>query len=152
MSLQGISAAYAPLDVRRQGQRDEGADGQTSFAQFLAVSGTPAGTTLTSTSPTANPAEVAAHAAIAASAPAPATAAVDKPKEKSPVELFLEYMQKTPEQRWREAWLKQHKLTEEEFAALPPEKQQALTQQMQEDMKKQTEQTAQKKAVDKSLI
>lgn len=64
----------------------------------------------------------------------------------SAVAQFLEYMSKTPEERWHEQWLKSKGLTEEEFAALSPEEQQALMDEMTEDLKRQ----ALEKAAEKS--
>ena len=48
---------------------------------------------------------------------------------------FLEYMSKTPEERWQEQWLKSKCLTKEQFDALPPEEQQALVDEMTEELK-----------------
>ena len=42
------------------------------------------------------------------------------------VEEFLEFMSKTPEERWREQILKSMGLTEEELAALPPEEREKI--------------------------
>jgi hypothetical protein len=67
-----------------------------------------------------------------------------KPKEKSPTELFQDYMHKTPEQRWHEAWLAQHNLTEEQFNALPPEEKLKLEAQMRDDLKTQVKQSTEK--------
>ncbi|NCY25885.1 MAG: hypothetical protein EBX37_13865 [Alphaproteobacteria bacterium] len=60
--------------------------------------------------------------------------------------LFLEYMNKTPAERWREAWLKQHKLTEADLEAMSPEKRRAIEDQMAQDMKEQIERSAEKRA------
>ncbi|PCK00274.1 MAG: hypothetical protein COA45_00365 [Zetaproteobacteria bacterium] len=45
----------------------------------------------------------------------------DTTTKSSAVEEFLEFMSKTPEERWREQILKSMGLTEEQLAALPPE-------------------------------
>jgi hypothetical protein len=50
-------------------------------------------------------------------------------------QTFLDYMKKTPEQRFEEAWLAAHGLTKEQFDALPPDQREALTKQMAEDLK-----------------
>ena len=50
-------------------------------------------------------------------------------------QTFLDYMKKTPEQRFQEAWLAAHGLTKEEFDALPPNEREALTKLMAEDLK-----------------
>lgn len=96
-------------------------------------------------------------AAVAEAQPVPVTTAKSatgmvEAKEKTPAEQFLEYMAKTPEQRWREAWLKQHNMTEKDFEALSPEKKQAIEAQMAQDLKEQIRQTAEKKASDPSAV
>ncbi len=55
---------------------------------------------------------------------------------------FLDYMSKTPEERWHEQWLQSKGLTEEEFKALSPEEQQALMDEMTEDIKQKTAEKA----------
>lgn len=67
------------------------------------------------------------------------------------VSKFLDFMSKTPEQRWHEQWLKSHGLTEEEFAALPADEKQALIDQMTEEMKQKLEQEAKEKTKEATL-
>lgn len=51
------------------------------------------------------------------------------------VATFLEFMSKSPEERWQEQWLKSKGLSKEEFEALPLDEQQALIDEMAEDIK-----------------
>ncbi|NVK19893.1 MAG: hypothetical protein HWE30_14435 [Methylocystaceae bacterium] len=51
---------------------------------------------------------------------------------------FLDYMEKTPEQRMFEAILREKGMTPEEYEALPPEQRAELEQEIQEEMKKRT--------------
>jgi hypothetical protein len=50
-------------------------------------------------------------------------------------EEFQEYMSKTPEQRLRDSILKEMGITEEDLKAMPPEKQQAVAQEIADRMK-----------------
>lgn len=144
MALQGISGAYAsqaslPAAKLKQEIADQ------SFATLL--------NTGSEKKPDGTPLKVLAiqPASDVTETKSSSSEAV-KEKEKTPAELFLEYMNKTPEQRWKEAWLKQHGLTEKEFEALSAEKKQALMDQMAQDMKEQVRQTAEKKAVVASAV
>ncbi len=149
MSIQAISGA---LTSGFTNATQAAAAGQNipdaAFAALLknanSNQATQQGTLLT---PTATPADAGKPASTASEADP--TPSADK---KSPAELFLEYMHKTPEQRWHEAWLKQHGMTEAEFDKLPPEKKVALEAQMRDDLKEQVKQHAAKKAADPSTI
>jgi hypothetical protein len=59
-----------------------------------------------------------------------------------PVNEFLSYMDKTPAQRWQEAWLKQHGITPGDFAAMSPQERQKLMDQMQQELKQKMEDKA----------
>lgn len=48
---------------------------------------------------------------------------------------FLDYMSKSPEERWQEQWLSSHGLSKEAFDALPPDEKQALADKMAEEFK-----------------
>ena len=48
---------------------------------------------------------------------------------------FQEYMEMTPEERWFEAFLKEQKMTKEEFEALPPEEKEKLLAQFEDYIK-----------------
>jgi hypothetical protein len=52
---------------------------------------------------------------------------------------FLDYMEKTPEERLFEAILREKGLTPEEYEALPPEERAEIEQEIQEEMKKRAE-------------
>ncbi len=52
---------------------------------------------------------------------------------------FLKWMKQSPEERALEAWLARHKLTLDQFKALPKEEQQALLDKFKDDMKKEQE-------------
>ncbi|WP_422368037.1 hypothetical protein [Pelagibius sp.] len=51
------------------------------------------------------------------------------------VEAFLEYIAKTPEQRYFEAFLNAKNMTEEQFQALPPAEKQSLLKEFEEHVK-----------------
>lgn len=55
------------------------------------------------------------------------------------VRAFLEYMAKTPEERYFEAFLKSKGMTEEQFQALPPEEKQALMKEFEDYVKQHVE-------------
>ena len=59
-----------------------------------------------------------------------------------PVNEFLSYMEKTPAQRWQEAWLKQHGVTPEDFEAMSPAEKQKLLDQMRQELKQKMEDKA----------
>ena len=128
MSIQSVTSAYAANLINNSKQTAQ-ATAQDSFAKLLAQTG--------------NTVQQVTNAS--ASSPATVPSSLESTKPKTAAEQFMEYMSKTPQQHWQEAWLKQHGLTEEQFAALPPEKRQALTDQMARDMKDQMRYTAQKK-------
>lgn len=50
---------------------------------------------------------------------------------------FLEFMSKTPEERWHEQWLRSKGITEEEFNAMSADEKQALIDEMTEELKQQ---------------
>lgn len=54
---------------------------------------------------------------------------------KSAAEEFLEYMAMTPEERYFDAFLKRHNLTQEAFDALPPEDKEDLLSEFEEELK-----------------
>lgn len=51
-------------------------------------------------------------------------------------EAFLREARKTPAERTKEAVLKRYNLTQEQFEALPPEKQAAIRQEIEEEMRR----------------
>jgi hypothetical protein len=55
------------------------------------------------------------------------------------VKAFLDYMAKSPEERYFDAFLKSKGMTEEEFQALPPEEKQALMTEFEEAVKQRVE-------------
>ena len=60
----------------------------------------------------------------------------DRPEYNSKaIQAFLDYMAKTPEERYFESFLKSKGMTKEEFEALPPEEQQALVTEFKEAVK-----------------
>jgi hypothetical protein len=61
----------------------------------------------------------------------------------SPEDAFLDYMKKTPAQRFQEQWLKAHGLSQAEFDAMPPEKKQAVLDTMRKDLETQMKEKAQ---------
>lgn len=139
MTLQAVSSFYLnaiPTKDEKTRQNDPAVD----FAALLNISPPqPQAAALSATTDTQEQAQAAADAARAAAAEP-----LSEAKAPTPLEQFLDYMGKTPAERWREAWLRQHGYTEEEFAALPPEKKQALEDQMAEDLKEQARRTAEK--------
>ena len=74
-----------------------------------------------------------------AAAAEPDEAAVQRP---DPVQVFLDYMAKTPEERYFDSFLKSKGLTEEAFEALPAEEKQALMREFEELVKTSIEKQA----------
>lgn len=73
---------------------------------------------------------------------APTAQATGKSGQKEDVvQSFLEYMNKTPAERMEDAWLRQHGLTREQLAALPPEERKKIIDEMKEDIKRQVEES-----------
>lgn len=69
---------------------------------------------------------------------------LDKPLEqKTGKQEFMEYMQKSPIERMRDAWLQGRGLSEEKLEAMSPEERQAIEKQMAEDIKRQMEMSMQ---------
>ncbi|PCJ01068.1 MAG: hypothetical protein COB14_04085 [Alphaproteobacteria bacterium] len=64
-----------------------------------------------------------------------------------PVKEFLDYMSKTPEERWFDAMLAEKGLTREQYDALPPEEKLALEIEIQEKIKERTAQKAEEGTV-----
>lgn len=74
------------------------------------------------------------------SAEAAAAVGEEEPDGESPaVQAFLDYMSKTPEERYFDAFLKSKGMTQEEFDALPTDEKQALMQEFQETIKQRVE-------------
>ena len=69
-----------------------------------------------------------------------------KKPAKSPADTFLAYMEKTPAEHMRDAWLARQGITAEELAAMPPAEREAIEKRMAEDIKQQLQEEAQKKA------
>jgi hypothetical protein len=69
----------------------------------------------------------------------------DDSSESGAVTAFLEYMAKTPEERFFDSFLKSRGMTQEEFESLPPEQQKALLKEFQEFVKQQAENEAAEK-------
>ncbi len=87
-------------------------------------------------------AETAFHAqqiAQESSGEAAVEASAEDEEDSAAVKAFLDYMSKTPEERYFEAFLKSKGLTKEEFEALPPEEKQALLKELQEMVRDRTE-------------
>ncbi len=146
MSIQGLSSAYdTSLTAATSQFRQENAD--QGFANLLST-GSDSSKKVVGTPLTPSAVQPTSDSQQASNKPLASTST----KEKTPAEQFLEYMSKTPQQRWQEAWLKQHGYTPEQFAALPAEKKQALMDEMAQDMKEQMRQTAEKKTTDSSTI
>ncbi len=74
-----------------------------------------------------------------AAAAGPDEGAVQRP---DPVQVFLDYMAKTPEERYFDSFLKSKGLTEESFEALPAEERQALMREFEELVKTRIEKQA----------
>jgi predicted flavoprotein YhiN len=83
-------------------------------------------------------------AAQSASTAPKSEATVASVAEKSPAQEFLDYMKKTPEERMQEAWLRAHGIDPEDFEAMPPEKKQALMDEMKEDIEAKLKEAAEK--------
>ncbi len=77
------------------------------------------------------------------SVPAAGTAAAPPAGPTGPEDAFLDYMKKTPAQRFQEQWLKAHGLSQAEFDAMPPEKKQAVLDTMRKDLETQMKEKAQ---------
>lgn len=72
-----------------------------------------------------------------------------KPASNTPSDAaqeFKNYMQKSPAERFQEQWLKAHGYTKAQFDALPPEKKQALLDEMRKELEDQIKRTAEDNA------
>lgn len=58
-----------------------------------------------------------------------------------PASEFLSYMQKTPEQRFQEEWLKKHGLTKEDLESMSPAERNAVMEQMRAEIEEQIKQS-----------
>ena len=74
----------------------------------------------------------------------------DEDEQSAAVEKFLEYMSKTPEERYFEAFLKSKGMTQEDFDALSPEDQQALVEEFREAVKQRVAETSAEKVAQSS--
>lgn len=123
MSVSPVAGARTPFMLQNTTQTGS-EDFAGMLAQMNAVSSAPAKST---PSPSAPASPVKTRQAASAEAK----------------QEFLAYMQKTPAQRMREAWLKSHNLTEEQLDAMPPEQRQAIEKQMADEIKEKLKQQAQ---------
>ncbi len=82
---------------------------------------------------------------IAQEGDAVVSAGDDDEEQSEAVKAFLDYMSKTPEERYFESFLKSKGMTKEEFEALPPEEKQALLKEFQEMVRERTEAESAKK-------
>jgi hypothetical protein len=78
------------------------------------------------------------------SSPAASTTSTSQ-KNDALADDFMKYMDETPAQRFRDAWLKSHHLSEQQLAAMPPDQRQAIEKEMAEDMKEKMQEQAGKK-------
>lgn len=67
--------------------------------------------------------------------------------DNDPVEAFLDYMSKTPEERWFDAMLAEKSLTREQYNALPPKEKLAIETEIQEKIRERTAQKAEEGTV-----
>ena len=67
--------------------------------------------------------------------------------KKSAKAEFLAYMEKSPAERMRDAWLKSHGLTEEDLKAMDAAAREAVEKQLAEDIKRQMQEEAKDKAL-----
>ncbi|GAB4374904.1 MAG: hypothetical protein Kow00114_37770 [Kiloniellaceae bacterium] len=79
--------------------------------------------------------QLAQQAAPADEAAASVSAQEDEEETSAAVRTFLEYMAKTPEERYFEAFLKSKGMTQEQFDALDPEDKEALVQEFEDAVK-----------------
>jgi hypothetical protein len=70
------------------------------------------------------------------------TSAASLASKDDAVAEFMQYMAKSPAERMQEAWLAQHGYTKEQFDALPPEKKQALIEQMKQEIEEKLKEQA----------
>ena len=142
MALQGVYGLNTQLAAQLADAKDkQKVPGGDTFAAMLALvsaAPTPQASALTPTAKTEPP---------KAAGPA---AAVEDVEEKSALQEFLDYMSKSPMERWREAWLKQHKLSEDDLAAMPPEKRMAIEEAMAQDLKEQMQRDVEKRLAEAS--
>ncbi|PCI54970.1 MAG: hypothetical protein COB36_08955 [Alphaproteobacteria bacterium] len=66
---------------------------------------------------------------------------------RDPIKEFLDYMSKTPEERWFDAMLAEKGLTREQYNALPPKEKRAIEMEIQETIKERTTQKAEEGTV-----
>lgn len=140
MALQGVYGLGAQASTAPSAQQErQDVPGADIFAELLAMA----------THSVAAPQGVVPSPAAAAnpSATTPAGSKADeKPADKSALHAFLDYMSKSPMERWREAWLTSHKLSEGDLEAMSPEKRAAIEKHMAEDMKEEIRRSAEKQA------
>ena len=86
------------------------------------------------------------NAAQFATKVAEGTKNVANKSETNAIKEFLDYMSKTPEERWFESLLTEEGLTKEEFDALPPEEKLEIEAKIQEKIKESTEQKSKQNA------
>lgn len=65
---------------------------------------------------------------------------------KSPAAEFLAYMEKSPAEHMRDAWLARQGITAEELEQMSPAEREAIEQRMAEDIRRELQEEAQKKA------
>lgn len=68
------------------------------------------------------------------------------------VNSFMNFVQKTPEQRFQDAWLSRHGITREEFDAMTPEEKQKLLDEMKQEMDAQMKEKLKEKNAGKTDI
>lgn len=66
---------------------------------------------------------------------------------KTPAEEFLAFMEKTPAEHLRDAWLARQGITAEELEQMPSAEREAIEKRIAEDIKRELQEEAQKKAV-----
>ncbi len=123
MSISSITGTRAPYPL----QLSTGQAGNDSFAGMLAQMNSVSAASVPQTAMPASASPIKTRQAASAEAK----------------QEFLTYMQKTPAQRMREAWLKSHNLTEEQLEAMPPEERQKIEKQMADEIKEKLKQQVQ---------
>ncbi len=70
----------------------------------------------------------------------PASLVAPTVPDNDPVKQFTDFMKQTPEQRMQAAWLQRHGITPEEFAAMSPDEQKKILDQMRAEIEEEMKQ------------
>lgn len=82
---------------------------------------------------------------VSTAASAPADGLSLTSAAKTPEQQFMDFMKETPQQRYEDMWLQAHHLTREQLAAMPPDKQKEIRDEMKKDVEQKIKEAINKK-------